>query len=316
MKPASLALLASTLVVISAHGQEAEVDPFGSYTDPTAEDIQLAVDEYRAVVDGLTSEEEWSIGWHQHVLLKKSLNARNRKPLKPIFEDEAAFYGAVRALPGRIGGAFAVPDLILTEALFTPGFFVDHPECLEPRDDQSNRRHGPGNSDMSFYLLSRFDIDKSTFDPAAVSRGFYDPEFTLKLGDQLRLLNPAVYDQLGFLKTDTDKEAREEIEKAIVALIRDYEYPTKQEVGRLIARQRKDSERRRIRREKRRDLEEGRRANGGLRSAGMPSGPGIEADAADDQQRWPLIGALAFLLLSIAWCIFRRLSSTFRPENP
>lgn len=311
MKPASLALLASILVAVAAHG-EPIVDALGSYVDPTAEDIQVAVDEYLAALDKYGSAEVWPMGWFEHVLLKKSDNARDRKTLKPIFDDEKAFYGAVRSISGR-KGMFSVPDLIFTEALFKPGFFAEYPKCIEPSDDYNDL--GPSNSGMSYFLWRRFDIDKSTYDPAAVNRGFYDPKFTLELGDKMRLLNPAAYDQLGFLKA-AYREEHEEIEKGIVAFIKDYEYPTEQEVVKLIAQQRKASERRRISRERRRGFDERRRLRGGFRTARVPSGTDIDADAADATPRWPLVGAVVFLVLNIAWWLYSRRHSTTHDHNP
>ena len=290
-----------TLVVLAAHGEPIELDYFGAYVDPTAEDIQVAVDEYLAALDQYGSAEVWPMGWYEHVLLTKSDNARDRTTLKPIFDDEAAFYGAVRSISGR-KAKFSVPDLIFTEALFKPGFFADHPACLEPSDDYNYL--GPGNSGMSYYLWRRFDIDKSTYDPAAVNRGLFDPAFTLQLGDQMQAIAYA-----------TSKEEREEVEKGIVSFIKDYEYPTEQEVGKLIAQQRKDSARRRMSREKGRNLEARGRSNGGLRSAGVPSRTDIDADEGDAIRRWGFIGAGAFLVLSIAWLLYRRQHATTQPQN-
>ncbi len=290
----------SLLMLLAAHG-EPIVDPLGSYVDPTAEDIKVAVDEYLAALDRYGSAEVWPMGWYEHLLLTKSDNARDRKTLKPIFDDEEAFYGAVRSISGR-KGFFSVPDLIFTEALFKPGFFADHPKCLEPSDDYNHL--GPGNSGMSYFLWRRFDIDKSTYDPAAVNRGFFDPAFTLQLGDQMQAIIDA-----------SSKKEREEIEKGIVSFIKDYEYPTEQEVVKLIAQQRKASERRRISRERRRDLEERRRLNGGLRTVGVLSGTGIDADKADATPRWPLVSAVTLLVLSIAWWRVRRQRSITQPRN-
>ena len=300
MKPATLALLTSTLVVVAAHGEPIE-DPLGSYVDPTAEDIQVAVDEYLAALNQYGSAEVWPMGWYEHLLLTKSSNASDRKTLKPIFDDEAAFYGSVRSISGR-KALFTVPDLIFTEALFKPGFFADHPKCLEPSDDYNHL--GPGNSAMSYYLWRRFDIDKSTYDPTAVNRGLFDPAFTLQLGDQLQAIIDA-----------TSKKEREEIEKDIVSFIKDYEYPSGQEVAKLIAQQRKASEQSRVRRENRSGLEKRRIQICGLPTVGVSSETGISADEGDGAPRWALVSAGGFLVLSIAWGFYCRQHSTTQPQN-